>query len=74
MLGRHLLLPILATALLLGGRGPTVRGAELAAWAKAHLDELVELYRHFHAHPELSFEERETAARVAKELRASAWR
>jgi hippurate hydrolase len=31
---------------------------------------LVELYRHFHLHPELSFEERETGTRVAKELRA----
>jgi hippurate hydrolase len=31
--------------------------------------ELVELYRHFHSHPELSFFEKETAARLAKELR-----
>ena len=29
----------------------------------------MDLYRHFHANPELSFEERETGARVAKELR-----
>jgi len=46
-------------------------GEEPAAWAKSHQAELVELYRHFHAHPELSFEERETGARVAKELRAA---
>lgn len=44
---------------------------EPAAWAKANVEELVGLYRHFHAHPELSFEERDTGARVAKELRAT---
>jgi hippurate hydrolase len=48
-----------------------VRGEEPKVWAKAHLEELVSLYRHFHSHPELSFEEYETAARVAKELRAA---
>src|SRR5436190_4542824 len=47
-----------------------IRAEEAAAWAKSHQSELVELYRHFHLHPELSFEERETGARVAKELRA----
>jgi amidohydrolase len=29
------------------------------------------IYKHFHAHPELSLEEKETAARLAKELRAA---
>lgn len=43
---------------------------EPAAWAKAHMDEIGELYRHFHSHPELSFLEKETAARLAKELKA----
>jgi amidohydrolase len=43
---------------------------EPAAWTKAHLEELVTLYRHFHSHPELSFQEKETAARLAKELQA----
>jgi amidohydrolase len=47
------------------------RGEDAAAWAKAHVEELVGLYRHFHAHPELSFEERETGARFAKELKAT---
>ncbi len=28
-----------------------------------------ELYRHFHANPELSFQEEKTAARIIKELR-----
>ncbi len=44
---------------------------DAAAWAKAHQSELVDLYRHFHTHPELSFEEYETGTRVAKELRAA---
>ncbi|MBI1899802.1 MAG: amidohydrolase [Planctomycetia bacterium] len=39
-------------------------------WTKENLDKLVELYRHFHSHPELSLQEKETAARVAEELRA----
>jgi hippurate hydrolase len=36
-------------------------------WAEANLDDLVALYRHFHCHPELSFHERESADRLAKE-------
>ncbi|MCC6417414.1 MAG: amidohydrolase [Gemmataceae bacterium] len=34
------------------------------------LDGLETLYRHLHANPELSFEEKQTAARMAKELKA----
>lgn len=44
---------------------------EPAAWAAKHLDELLSLYKHFHQHPELSLEERETAARLADELQAA---
>jgi len=44
---------------------------EPKAWATKHAGELVQLYQEFHARPELSFEEVETAARVAKELRAA---
>src|SRR5436305_1068859 len=43
---------------------------DASAWAKTHQSELVELYKHFHTHPELSFEEYETGPRLAKELRA----
>jgi len=57
-------------AISLIGVASDTRSEEPAAWAKAHLAEIVELYRHFHAHPELSFMEQETAARLAKELRA----
>ena len=48
-----------------------ILGEDAAAWAKSHASELVDLYRHFHANPELSFEEYQTGARVAKELRAA---
>ncbi|WP_442482499.1 M20 metallopeptidase family protein [Aeoliella sp. SH292] len=49
----------------------TKRGDEIAkAWAAQHTAEIVELYKELHQAPELSFEEKETAARMAKELRA----
>ena len=54
---------ILTTAAVVGlvfFSGTSGRGEDAAAWAKAHQSELVELYRHFHTHPELSFEEYET--------------
>ena len=38
-------------------------------WAKTHLDELVIQYSEFHASPELSFLEKNTAARLATALR-----
>ncbi|WP_320676018.1 amidohydrolase [Prochlorococcus sp. MIT 1300] len=38
------------------------------------LDDLIELRRHLHAHPELSGEEYQTAALVAGELRKIGWR
>lgn len=37
-------------------------------WIAAHLDELEVLYKHLHTHPELSYQERETAGRMAAEL------
>jgi amidohydrolase len=46
---------------------------QLAKQVQSWLDEdypyLDALYKHLHAHPELSFQERETAARLAKEMR-----
>ena len=38
-------------------------------WAETHLDELVIQYSEFHASPELSFQEKNTAARLATALR-----
>ena len=37
-------------------------------WYTSHRDELLELYTHLHTHPELSYQEVATAARVAAEL------
>ena len=42
-----------------------------AAWVDANLGELVELYRHLHQNPEVSFEEKQTAKRLAAELEAA---
>ncbi|HXT57128.1 MAG TPA: amidohydrolase [Pirellulales bacterium] len=50
---------------------PISRAEEPKAWVSAHLAELLTLYKHFHQHPELSLEEKETAARVAEELKAA---
>ncbi len=46
------------------------RCTEPETWAREHLDGLVQLYRHLHAHPELSYHEKETAARMAQEFTA----
>src|SRR5690242_11344578 len=61
-----------ASGALLFSLGATpLAAAEPAGWAREHLDELVGLYRHFHQHPELSLDEKEAAARLAKELEAA---
>jgi hippurate hydrolase len=41
----------------------------LGRWVESAGPSLEELYKHLHANPELSFEETQTAARLAKELR-----
>ncbi len=46
------------------------RADDVKAWLNNNVDDLVKLYQHFHSHPELSFHEKETAARFAKELKA----
>ena len=45
--------------------------SEPAQWAESHLDELIPLYEHLHANPELSLQEVETSKRMAKELAAA---
>ena len=42
--------------------------ADPGAWVKENMPKLVELYRHLHQTPELSLKEKETSARMAKEL------
>jgi amidohydrolase len=42
------------------------RAKEVTEWAEKAADELVKHYQHLHTHPEVSFQEKETAAYVAK--------
>ena len=56
--------------LLLSFGGSQVTAETPEAWTAKHLPELVSIYRHFHAHPELSFQEKETSERLADELQA----
>ncbi|MBP1624751.1 MAG: N-acetyldiaminopimelate deacetylase [Acidobacteria bacterium] len=55
---------LLAAAMRLNAEDPQ-------AWARANLDSLVSLYRHFHSHPELSLQEKETSAWLAAELKSA---
>ena len=41
-----------------------------ADWSKQHVDELLTVYQDFHSHPELSFSEERTAAKLAEELKS----
>ncbi|MEK6258397.1 MAG: amidohydrolase [Planctomycetota bacterium] len=41
-----------------------------ADWSKGKIEELLVLYKDFHSHPELSFQEERTAAKLAEELKA----
>ena len=51
---------------------PTCSFAETPReWVDANVESLVELYRHFHTHPELSFQEEQTGERLALELAAA---
>ena len=43
---------------------------KLADWSKQHVDELLTVYQDFHSHPELSFCEERTAAKLAEELKS----
>ena len=59
--------------LAVGFISSSVLAAEPAVrdWTQKQLPDLVTLYRHFHAHPELSLMEKETAAKVAEEWKAA---
>ena len=60
-----------ALFLALAGRTGTAADQGAAGRARPATRRAGGLYRHFHAHPELSFREHETARRVAAELRAA---
>jgi hippurate hydrolase len=40
-------------------------------WAEKNIEELLAVYQHFHRNPELSFQEKETAATLTKHLKAA---
>jgi hippurate hydrolase len=49
---------------------PNARGAEqVGAWIKSEADELTQLYKELHQSPELSYEEEQTARKMAGQLR-----
>ena len=50
---------------------PRAQAEHVHAWSAAEMPGLVALYRHLHAHPELSLQEKQTAERVAAELQAA---
>ena len=69
------LLASVAAAALLASPSKLQGNDELERAIKADYDaHLGELFRHFHANPELSFVEKKTAARLAKELRAAGFK
>lgn len=59
----------LALLLLLALPSLNALGEVNANDLQANLPRLLDLYKHLHAHPEISFQEKETSARIAKELR-----
>ena len=65
-----LLMPLLASAQAAkSARQPHV--AIIRKKIDAELESLVALYKQIHAHPELAFQEEQTAARLAKEMRTA---
>jgi len=62
-----------ALLLVVAGLPPCAATADATpqAWVEKHLPPLVELYRHLHANPELSHQEKATAARIAEELKSA---
>lgn len=63
-LARQALLPAAWLTMLASIAG----GNELAQWTEDHLDALTEYYQELHQTPELSFQEEDTAAKMAAEL------
>ena len=60
-----------ATAKQPATAAPRAQAEHVHAWSAAEMPGLVALYRHLHAHPELSLQEKQTAERVAAELQAA---
>jgi len=60
-----------AAMVVIAGSAQIVRAETPAEWIDSRLDGYVELYKHFHLHPELSYHEQETALRLTSELQAA---
>lgn len=58
-------------ALALGSVAVASDPVDPQPWVAEQLPSLLELYKHFHQHPELSFEEEHTARRLSAELEAA---
>lgn len=63
-----ILVPLIWAVVQCGQTCHAAEAADPADWVKANMASLVELYRHLHQTPELSKKEKETSARMAKEL------
>ena len=63
MLSRYCLTAAIAFFLLC----PLARADDLDQWVDQNAPEIIQLYKHFHAHPELSFHEEQTALRLGEE-------
>ena len=61
--------PILLSNLVLFLSVSDARAESIDEWTDRQLDSLVQLYIHLHTHPELSYQEKETTARIAEELK-----
>ncbi len=60
---------VLAAAILAATWQAAPASGEIESEVEAELPSLLQAYRHLHAHPELSYQEEETAAYLARELR-----
>lgn len=55
------------------GESPTEKTEPIQKWVADSSDSLIEVYRWFHTNPELSFQEKETADRLAEILKAAGY-
>ncbi len=63
-----------ALAVLASNTARGAGGSDLDSWLSANTEQIVANYEHLHAHPELSLEEVQTAARVAAQIEAAGYR
>src|SRR5258706_16455876 len=64
---------VLRTTLPGSAEGAAASQDQVRTHVEQEYSNLFELYKHLHTHPELSFQEEKTSARVAEELRAAGY-